>query len=89
MGLLELLLLAEKTKTQVLPLFAKTSLKYAETGKISDAKNFFFGNYVIEGDIKNPYMTDFFSPDIFDDPEFLTEFQRLAAIVYAPWCKKD
>jgi exonuclease V gamma subunit len=86
--LLELLLLAEKAKTEVIPLLSKSSLTAATDGTPDKIKGDFYNAYTGKGDFFQPHVKNFFSLENFDDETFMDDFRRLAETVHAPWVKK-
>ena len=86
--LLELLLLAERAKTEVIPLLSKSSLAAATGGTPKGITGKFSGSPQTSGDIDTPYVKNFFSLENFNDETFMDEFRELAETVHAPWVKK-
>ena len=90
--LLELLEIAEEAKKRPIPLFPGASYAFAESKekKMKKAELALSGDRYHRGDLKDlPFIDQFFTPEVIKSEKFVSEFQRLAKIVYAPWYKEE
>ena len=90
--LLELLEIAEEAKIRPIPLFSNASMIFAinKKEKMKKAEDALYGDKYKKGDWDDlPFINSFFTPEVIKSENFVSEFQRLAKIVYAPWYQEE